>query len=158
MPYSELRHDSRNPFQWAVIAGIWAYSIVQILTDTWPGQIEQNTNQLFRWMWGGTLTLGATLALVGMSYSIVLSQRKLGNKTPKGLPLEAGGLYWFGLCLGVYAITLVANGKASAVLAAIMFSVAAAAAIIRGVWIQRGLRRVGRGEPASGKTPVLPRE
>jgi hypothetical protein len=158
MPYSELRHDSRNPFQWAVVAGIGVYSIVQLGTDIWPGQIEENTTEAFRWAWGGALTFGSALAMAGMSYSIVLSQRKMGNRTPKGLPLEAAGLYFFGICLGIYAGTLLALGKGSGIMAAIMFGCGAVAAIVRGIWIQRGLRRIGRGEPASGHTPVLPRE
>lgn len=158
MPYSELRHDSRNPFQWAVIGGVWLYSIYQMTTDAWPGQIEENAGEVYRWIWGCTLSVGASLSLVGMIYSLGLGYRKVGNRTPKGLAFEASGLYLFGLSLLVYGGALASLAKSSAIMSAVIFTSCGVASLIRGLWIQRGLRRVARGEPASGKFPVLPRE
>lgn len=158
MPYSVLRHDSRNPFQWAAVVGIWIYSLYQIAGKAWPGQIEENTEEFFRWVWGGTLTVGATLATIGMIYSLVLGHQKRGNRTPKGLGFEASGLYLFGLALLVYSGALFFTGKVSAQMTAVTFLCFGSGAIIRGLWIHVGLRRIGRGEKATGESPVLPRE
>lgn len=148
MPYTKLRHDSRNPFQWGCVLGIYLYSLYQLITGVFPGQIDANTDAFVKYVWGIALNLSSFSALIGMSFSMYLRFKKKGNDTSRGLLLEGGGLYFFGAANLVYSFALYLSGKDTAILAGVVFTSIGFAAVARAWMIQRGLRKIAREQRA----------
>lgn len=146
MPYRYIRHDSRNPFQWCYVAGMFGYGILMLSTDTFPGQIVKNTDAAFRYMWGVTFMVGAIFSLYGMICSVYYSKEGRYIKTPRGLAYEALGLYALGGTVGIYSASIFAALKFSNFFVAVMFACFSLAALFRGFQIHRGLTKVAKGE------------
>lgn len=153
MPLRRIRHDSRHPFEIAMVVWMLVYSIVALAFDLFPGAIEKNTGDLFQWCWGGLLLGGSLLAAIGIGldlYRSALMRRRpdrekdwLNDST--GLTLESAGMFFAAGALLVYGVTLLAPMEATAALAGGTFLVVGVACMARAVIIRRDLRRIARG-------------
>lgn len=128
-----------------------AYSILQLITDTYPGAIRAFTSDGYRIAWGLLMVLGYGAALSGM----------ISRNHIKGLSFEAFGMYVAGFGTLIYSSALLALGKSSAYLAATAFGVIGLGCMGQALFIHWSLRRIGAGKfkvnVSSDYTPtVLP--
>jgi hypothetical protein len=154
MPLRRIRHDSRHPFEIAMVLWMLVYSVGALLLDLFPGAINTGGGDLFKWFWGGMLLLGTVLAVIGIGLDIIragLMRRRparaqdwLNDST--GLTLESAGMFFCSGALLVYGSTILEPLKSTSILAGGTFIVLGVASLARAIIIRRDLRRVGRGD------------
>lgn len=127
MPYSSITHDSRHPFQLAILAAGVIGGIFALLGDFWPRSIEAAFSSPAQQVWGVLFGGGASLALAGS----LLRRRDIG------ILLEQVGLASFGgACLTYASALLVYSYPTSAILMLMMLFLGLASA-----WRWRDLQR-----------------
>ncbi|QDM56371.1 membrane protein [Gordonia phage Sidious] len=154
MPLRRIRHDSRHPFEIAMVAWMLFYSLVALLFDRFPGAINTGGGDAFKWFWGGMLLVGTVLATAGIGLDLVragLMRRRparaqdwLNDST--GLTLESAGMFFCSGALLVYGSTILDEFKSTNILAGGTFIVFGLASLARAIIIRRDLRRVARGD------------
>lgn len=137
MPYAALHNSSRNPFEYGVVGGMSAFSVLQMATDKYPGLIYAFTTDAYRIAWGAFLLIGSLMALYGI----------VSKVHSRGLAFEAGGLYLMGGALLIYAFAVWIGPAGSAGWgSATSFTILGSCSILRAWYVHRGLRKIGRGE------------
>ncbi|QGJ87271.1 hypothetical protein SEA_WOCKET_25 [Gordonia phage Wocket] len=154
MPLRRIRHDSRHPFEIAIVVWMLGYSTGALVFDLFPGAITTGVSDTYKWLWGGMLLAGSVLATVGIGLDIIragLMRRRparaqdwLNDST--GLTLESAGMFFCGGALLIYGSTILEPLKSTSVLAGGTFIVFGLASLARAFIIRRDLRRVARGD------------
>ncbi|QZD97543.1 membrane protein [Gordonia phage LonelyBoi] len=154
MPLRRIRHDSRHPFEIAMVVWMLGYSVGAVVFDLFPGAIDTSVSGAYKWLWGGMLMAGAILATLGIGLDLIragLMRRRparaqdwLNDST--GLTLESAGMFFCGGALLIYGSTILEPLKSTSVLAGGTFLVFGFACLARAYIIRRDLRRIARGE------------
>lgn len=136
MPLRRIHRDSRHPFERVMLGFIFAYSVVQIFFDTFPGAIDSLVDGPWKYTWAVLLIAGSGITLVGIY---------LKNDS-RGLVYEQTGLFWTGGACVIYVYALMTYNLSAAWFAATLFGAFAVSCILRFRDIRRDLRAVAQGK------------
>lgn len=136
MPLRRIHRDARHPFERVMLGFICAYSIIQILTDTFPGAINSLLGGNWKYTWAVLLIVGSVTALLGVYM----------KNDSRGLVFEQTGMVWTGGACVVYAYALLDYNLSATWLAATLFGSFGLSCLLRFRDIRGDLRAVAEGK------------
>jgi hypothetical protein len=114
---------------------IFAYSVVQITTDTFPGAIDTALGGGWKYTWAALLIIGSSTALIGIYM----------KNDSRGLVFEQTGMVWTGGASVIYTFALLDYNRAAAWFAATLFFSFGVSCLLRFRDIRRDLKAVAEG-------------